>query len=982
MPAKSKAQPKQGAAPAYVVAIGASAGGLEAIEAFFRHMPAEHPCAFVVIQHLSPDHKSLMVEILTKRTVMPVHRAEDGMRVLAGNVYLIPPKKNLTIFHGTLVLTDPDHSVGLNLPIDIFLRSLAEDQGEKAVAIIMSGTGSDGMRGVRAVKQAGGMIMVQSEASAKFDGMPRAAISTGLSDFVLAPDRMPAQLIAFTKHIALTPADDGSDDHEAPSVMASLFALLRDQCKVDFSYYKSSTVMRRIERRMTVNQVADIDDYVRFLRETPAEVNSLYRELLIGVTNFFRDPDVFGRLETEVIPRLIGATEGRELRAWVAGCSTGEEAYSLAMLIRECLERAGESRDVKVFATDVDREAIRFAATGLYPESVVADLPLSYLSKYFFRKDDHFQVSRTIREMVVFAQHNLIKDPPFTNIDLISCRNVLIYFQPALQMQVMGFFAFSLAPGGFLVLGTSETTGDAAASFDVVDAKYKIYRSKASSGAATAYRGPTDTRIHEMRGRFLAARRTDRAADNRLLERLIEAAQDEYLPTTIVVNDQLEIQHVAGNAEGLFRFPTGKPSLDLDRVAVRELAMPLATGIQRAFRERADIRFSGIRVKREPQPLMVDVHIRILPEGRGQVPLAAVFLGTAGDKSGQPAPPTASFDVTQEAEQRIRDLEQELQFARENNQATMEELETANEELQATNEELLASNEELQSTNEELQSTNEELHTVNAEYHSKIVELTELNNDVDNLLGASQIGTLLLDENLVIRRFSASVTAVFRLIDSDVGRPITHITHFMRDFDPFEVLRDALRSGRRQEWEVSTAEDTWYLMRCVPYAVNPTVFSGLVVTFVEISRLKRAEAELQSSQHMLTVVANSSPALIWMSGRDGLCNWFNEPWLNYTGRTLAQEFGDGWLTGVHPDDTERVADIYRAAFAKREAFDMEYRLRRHDGEYRWFFDQGRPRYDGVGRFEGYIGSCMDVTERRTHEEIIKKLLKERGRADE
>ncbi len=970
----AKAEKKE---PTHYVAIGASAGGLEAIEAFFTSMPADSSCAFIVIQHLSPDYKSLMVEILSKKTQMQVHRAEDGMEVLPAHVYLIPPRKNLSIFHGKLLLSDQDPSRGINLPIDLFLLSLAEDQGEKSVAIILSGTGSDGMRGVRAVKQFGGMIMVQDETSARFDGMPKAAVSTGLADFILPPAEMPEQLLAFVKspYAAKTNRSDtllGDDDG-----LAKVFSLLRERCKVDFTYYKPSTVVRRIERRMAINQIDDIESYVAFLQSHPPEINTLFRELLIGVTSFFRDQAVFAQLEKKILPDIISASDGKELRFWVAGCSTGEEAYSLAILIRESMEKLGIFRDIKVFATDIDKDAIHFAAIGSYPESIAADMPMHYLTKYFIKKDDHFQVSRPIRELVVFAKHNLTKDPPFTNIDFISCRNLLIYFQPVLQSKVFDFFNFSLSDGGVLLLGTSETTGDMAEYFEVIDSKLKIYRSRGRSRQLPeiSYGSrPTDTRYHELRNQYSSMRRTMRGGDEKVLERFVEAVSGEFLPTAVIVNEQMEMLHVIGNGGDYFQLPAGKPSLEIDKLARKELAIPLSTGIQKVFRQKKELKFTGIQLRYSDKVNQLNLRIIPLEEKKGQLPLVAVLISEKQKTLNEaPEQTVQSYDLSREAEQRIQDLEQELQFSRENLQATIEELETSNEELQATNEELLASNEELQSTNEELQSTNEELYTVNTEYHNKIIELTELHNDVDNLLGASHIGTILLDEDLEIRRFSPQISSIFKLLESDIGRPISHISHSLADFDPVKRIKEVLKSNVPEEWEVRSEEEKWYLMRIAPYSVGPAVFSGLVLSFVEITRIKESEKRLRESEQLFASAINTSPALVWMSGTDKLCYWFNQPWLRFTGRTMEQERGNGWTEGVHPDDFDRCLNVYTNAFDKREWFSMEYRLRRHDGKYRWILDEGNPRYDRDNKFIGYIGSCLDISDRIEAEEQLKKL---------
>jgi two-component system CheB/CheR fusion protein len=952
----------------HYVGIGASAGGLEAIESFFTNMPPDSGMAFIVVQHLSPDYKSLMVELLSKKTAMPVHRAEDAMEVLPNHVYLIPPKKNLTIFHGKLLLSDQDHSRGINLPIDLFLRSLADDQAERAVAIILSGTGSDGMRGVRAVKENGGMVMVQSEESAKFDGMPRSAISTGLADFVLPPDQMPKQLQAFIKHPYVTKTERSESLLSNEDGLIRIFALLRERCKVDFTYYKPSTVVRRIERRMSINQVEDIKDYVNYILGNPAELTTLYRELLIGVTSFFRDQEAFDHLATQVLPELFRNATSREIRFWVAACSTGEEAYSLAILARECMDQLGVSQDIKIFATDIDRDAIHYAAAGSYPESIAADLSPRILSKYFHKRDDNFQIARTIREMVVFAQHNLIKDPPFTNINLISCRNVLIYFQPVLQRKVFEFFNFSLAANGVLFLGSSETTGEMASYFEPLEHKLKIFRSKGRLKPLSDTHLPnvTDTRFHEMKGQFAVARRALRATDEeRVMERFIEIIAPDYIPLALVVNEQLEVQHIFGDAASYFKLPSGKVVNDISKMAVKELAIPLATGIQKVFRQNQELRFSNIRLSHLEAGRLVDMRIKPMPGKKEQDRLVAIFLSEVkkGGDTLDSGHHVQTYDLSKEAEDRMRDLEHELQFTRENLQAAIEELETSNEELQATNEELLASNEELQSTNEELQSTNEELFTVNAEFQNKIIELTELHNDLDNLLSATQIGNLLLDENMEVRRFSKRISDIFKLLDSDIGRPITHITHHLQQCDPMALIREVQVTNRPIEQEVQTLDGRWHLMRIVPYTIGPKTFSGTVVSFIDITVMKQAQESVCEVQQLFADVVHASPALVWLADTTKGCIWFNDPWLAFTGRTMEQELGNGWAEGVHPDDLDRCLNIFTGSFDQLKPFSMEYRLRRHDGVYRLILDEGRPRFRPDGSFVGYIGVCLDITDK-------------------
>ncbi len=858
----------------HYVGIGASAGGLEAIEAFFTRMPPISGLAFIVVQHLAPDYKSLMVELLSKKTEMKVHRAEDGMVVEVNHIYLIPPKKNLTIFHGKLLLKDQEANRGVNLPIDIFLRSLAEDQAERSVAIILSGTGSDGTRGVRAVKEFGGMVMVHSPENARFDGMPRAAISTGVADFILNPEDMPEQLLAFVDHPQATREKRSEILLSDEDSMTRIFAELREKTKVDFTYYKPSTITRRIERRMTVNRIDDLRNYVRYIQTFPGELMTLYREFLIGVTSFFRDPEAMNELAAVCLPDILRRERNREIRFWVSGCSTGEEAYTIAILAKEAMENEKISRDIKIFATDIDRDAIVAAGTGIYPESIAADLSPHLLSKYFYRKDDNYQIVRYIREMVVFAQHNLVKDPPFTNTDLVSCRNLLIYLQPILQQKALEMFNFSLNSQGMLFLGSSETIGEMTDCFETVHAKFRIYRSKGKSSAVhkdlslslkanVIYRGQT----FPLRTRNP---RYDGPDEQQMIRGFLDIISKHYFPMSVIINEQMEILHVVGNTEGYFTIPSGRMHYDITRMAAKDLAIPLATGVQKVFRTREEISYKNIHLTGAGEPRNIRMRIVPMPIKKGHEQLVAIFFEESKKDPGQELKSGAVYDVAEDAKQRIQDLEQELQFARENLQATIEELETSNEELQATNEELLASNEELQSTNEELQSTNEELYTVNSEYQKKIIELTELNNDVDNLLTSTQIGTLILDENLEIRRFSPEIKRIFHIMEKDVGRPITHLSHRLIDFDPVETARIVLRHNQLIEKNVEAEDGRRYLTRAIPYQIGENQFSGIVLTFVDITELKQIQNRAKESSLICDNIIMYMPSGLFIYVRNHL----------------------------------------------------------------------------------------------------------------
>ena len=970
-------------APSHYVGIGASAGGLEAIEEFFKNMSPNSGLAFIVVQHLSPDYKSLMGELLAKHTEMPIYRAEDGMKVETNSIYLIPPKNNLTIFHGKLLLSEQDYTRGVNLPIDIFLKSLADDQGQKSIAIILSGTGSDGTRGVRAIKESGGMVMVQKEDSAKFDGMPRSAIATGLADFILDPWEMPDQLQSFIKHPYAVKSEISDSLLSDDDGLTRIFALLRDKHKIDFTFYKPSTVVRRIERRMTVNQIHELRDYVKYMESYTREVTSLYRELLIGVTSFFRDPEAYQLLAENWIPRMLEETRENQIRLWVPACSTGEEAYSLAILCKEAMSKIDRALDVKIFATDIDNEAIQRAGAGIYPESITADLSPKLLTKYFFKHDDSsFHISRTIREMVVFANQNIIKDPPFTNISLVSCRNLLIYLQPVLQKKVLELINFSLVPDGVLFLGTSETIGDLTDYFEPVDHRWKIYISKGRQ-KRTPGRTSIDTSFDSGRSKRLTPIGRPPAMrmheEERILDRVLQSLADQFFTCAFVVNDQGELVHVVGNAEGFLRVPSGKLQNDISRIAVKDLSIPLLTGVQRVLKAREDIVYSNIRIKRNDAAVTVRMRLTPLQEKRSQESLVLILIEEVKEDRKEKDPTTsATYDIGVEAEQRIGDLEHELQFTKENLQATIEELETSNEELQATNEELLASNEELQSTNEELQSVNEELYTVNAEHQKKIMELTEANNDVNNLLSSSNVAKLFLDENYDIRIFTSRATSIFKVLQSDIGRPFTHISHNLKEPDLFEDIKKVNNTSQTIKKEVQTEQGDWYLMRILPYYVAPEVTSGVVMTFTDVNDLKQAQEkinhqmeELRKSEEKYRTLFETMALGVVYQGADGKIQDANPAAQRILGLTLDQMQGrtstDPRWKAIREDGSDFPGDTHPAMVALQTGKTVNDVLmgvfHPEKNENRWIIINAVPQFrDGEDKPFQVFATFDDVTE--------------------
>jgi len=958
--------------PSYYVGIGASAGGLEAIETFFKNMPDNSGATFIVVQHLSPKHKSMMADLLSRHTKMPVGFADDHMVAEPNAIYLIPPNKNLTIFHGKLLLTEQDRDHGLNLPIDVFLRSLAEDQGEKAVAIILSGTGSDGTRGLRMIKEKLGMVLVQDEASAKFDGMPKSATSTGMADFVLPVEELPRQLInyiqrPFPDKNSLTAKmfqDDGG--------LTRIFFLLREKEGVDFTYYKPSTLLRRLERRMLVNNMNNLDDYVRFIENSPTEVSTLYHELLIGVTNFFRDPEAFKILEEKIFPEIFESSERHEIRIWVAGCSTGEEAYSIAMLCRSIMEKMGKVFDVRVFATDVDRNAITFASNGIYPESIAADVPTSLLSKYFVRLGDSYQVSHSIRQMVIFAQHNLIKDPPFTKMNMVCCRNLLIYFQPVLQHKVMDMFNFALIPNGIMFLGASETTGENADYFYNVDNKWKIFKSKGKRKNQPLFSGDTKygSRSPVAVSRQFALKAQE---EEMMMNRLMQTAAEDYMPITFVINSHNDLIHTLGNADGLFRPPSGKTTNDITRIVAKDLSVPLSTGLHKVFTNQEAVSYSNIHVRSGDKVATYKLTIRSLPWKQGQERLVAAFLELSHSKEQAVDNIVQRYDASKEAEQRIVDLEQSLQFHKENLQATIEELETSNEELQATNEELMASNEELQSTNEELQSVNEELYTLNAEYQAKIIELTELNNDLENLYRATEATTLFLDENLNIRKFTAADSNLINLIEADIDRPFSHVHVQVQHEGLYQLAQQVQKSGKVFTKDVQSEVDSrWYLMKIKPYLIGKSVASGVLFSFTEISYLKSVEHNLLASNERNVMALGFSQMGSW--------NWDVETGRLDCSDNIEAMFGvdhneAGWtfdlfMGAVHPDDRQALQSSINACLIDGEPYNSTHRIVWPDGSIHWIEEVGNATRSKEGGANKMYGLVRDVThEKHAHQAL-------------
>lgn len=859
-----------------IAGVGASAGGLEALEQFFKNIKPESGMAYVVVQHLSPDYKSLMVELLSKHTDIPIFRAEDGMKVMKNAVYLIPPKKNLTIFHRKLYLTDQSLNLGLNLPIDIFFRSLAEDLAERSIGIVLSGTGSDGTLGIRAIKGAGGMVMVQDEETAKFDGMPKSAIATGLVDYILPPQRMGEQLLKYIEHPFVAASDKKIDiDLEANDAMSKILLAIRARTGVDFTYYKPNTIVRRIERRSSVHQIPNIEDYYKLLSESPTEVNVLYKELLIGVTKFFRDNEAFEILRNKVIPDIFdNKSIGEIIRIWIPGCSTGEEAYTLAIMFREHMNKIEKEYDVKIFATDIDKDAIEYASIGSYPESIVTDVSENLIKKYFTKNGSTFKVIDSIRQMVIFATHNLIKDPPFSKIDLISCRNLMIYFQTIMQKKVLSSFGFSLNTDGYLFLGSSESIGDLSNYFTVIDNKWKIYK----SNEKIMHPILDDIYIPSIANRRFPVFQDKRAkftSEDELFESINKNLFNDYVPPSIVINDKYELVHVFKDVNRFMKIPSGKVSLNILNMVPNELSVAMGTAIHRALKDNSEIVYKDVVFKKDDDTITLNLIVKMFKHDKTKNNLMLVIFEETQTDS-----PKASyseyFDIGSNVNQRMLDMEGELKYTKENLQATIEELETSNEELQATNEELIASNEELQSTNEELQSVNEELYTVNSEYQSKIEELTELNNDINNWFNVTNIGTIFLDLKLRVRKFTPATKFFVNLIDDDLGRPISHISYNFVFSEFFTEINQVLRTLKPFEIELKSTDGKWFLLKILPYRTIENAIKGLVITFIDINKIKSYELQIRRDNEFLSSILENSPNAKIMLDKSGKVTYANK----------------------------------------------------------------------------------------------------------
>ena len=842
--------------PFPIVGIGASAGGLEALEQFLGHVPENSGMAYVIVQHLDPTHKGIMPELLQRATGMEVFQVRDRMRVKPNSVYVIPPNRDMSILHGVLHLFEPTAPRGLRLPIDFFLRSLAVDRQEHSIGVILSGMGSDGTMGLRAIKEKAGLALVQEPASAKFDSMPRSAIDAGLADLVAPAEDLAAKIGDYLRHALIIVKAELPLEEKDQSTIEKVLILIRAKTGQDFTMYKRSTVYRRIERRMGIHQIDRIATYVRYLQENPQEVELLFKELLIGVTSFFRDPAAWEQLQGEALPALLASRPaGGTLRAWSAGCSTGEEAYSLAIAFRETLEQVkpAENFKLQIFATDLDRDAIDKARQGFYPANIVADVSAARLGRFFIKEENGYRIGKDIREMVTFATQNVIMDSPFTKLDILICRNLLIYLTPELQKRVLPLFHYSLNTDGVLFLGSAETVSTFTDLFGPLNIKSRLFRRRESVLRTELLEFPAMF-THAMTGAHKglvmpkSASNLQSLADQLLLQ--------HFSPPAVLTNDKGDILYISGRTGKYLEPAAGKANWNIFAMSREGLRFDLGNAFQKALRQKEAIIVTGIKVEGGGGPQSVDITVRSIEEPealRGMVMIVFIDVATPLEKKapGRSRPGVAGNARILELEQELQHLREALQATREEMQSSQEELKSTNEELQSTNEELQSTNEELTTSREEMQSLNEELQTVNAEQQSKMDDFARVSDDMRNLLNSTEIVTVFLDGKLHVRRFTSGADKLFKLIQGDVGRPLSDIASDLIYPGMTEEAREVLRTLVFSEKQIAATDGRWYSVRIMPYRTMEDVIGGVVITFADITAFKRSEMELLAENERL-----------------------------------------------------------------------------------------------------------------------------------
>ncbi|MDZ4282981.1 MAG: chemotaxis protein CheB [Hydrogenophaga sp.] len=831
------------------VGLGASAGGLAVLEQFLAHVPPSSGLAYVVVQHLDPTQKAMLVELLQRATDMPVLEATDTMRIEPDVVYVIPPNREMSLAGGLLHLAEPVQPRGMRLPIDLFFSSLARDQGDRSIGVVLSGMGSDGSLGLQAIKSQGGLTLAQAPESAQFDSMPKSAIATGCVDITGPVSDLPDRILRFikSKHGDSPGNDDEAGDGQ--QAIGSILGLLKERSKHDLSDYKPSTLRRRIQRRLGVHGLTNHEAYEQFARDNPQELDLLFKEMLIGVTSFFRDPVVWQELRDTVMPALVARSpQGTRLRAWVVGCSTGEEAYSLAMVFKELLGELDdpESRSLQIFASDLSADAINVARKGHYPQRITGEMDAVRLGRFFTAQGSGFLINSDIREMVLFAQHDVILDPPFTKLDLLSCRNLMIYFNAELQSRLMPLFSYSLRPGGALLLGGSETIGKFHALFTPASQKSRLYwRSEYPVNAGSVYFPTSPRRVMTRHPQeFNVSPSTVLSAN--LQTHAEQALLQEFSPAAVLVNAQGDIVFINGSVGKYLEPASGKANWNIHVMARPTIRTQIAAALRQALQDKGSVEVRGLRLSEEPIQTSLDVTVKLMHEphslaGLVMVVFRDVVAPVPAKRRRKPADGAVDPHLVEEL-QRCRD---EILALRQEMGASAEELQSANEELQSTNEELQSANEELTTSKEESQSMNEELQTLNHELQTKLDDLALAQSDMQNLLNSTDIATLFLDSALNVRRYTEQITRIIHLREGDIGRPLTDLASTLNYPGLNEDAKQTLKTLTLTEKEITTTDGLWFLVRIKPYRTLANMIHGVVITLIDITTAKKLEARLR-----------------------------------------------------------------------------------------------------------------------------------------
>lgn len=961
-----------------IVGIGASAGGIEALTDFFREVQPDSGMAYVVILHLSPDYDSQLTQVLQSVARIPVTQVTETVKVVVNHIYVVPPNKHLQMEDGDITVHPNTHIEERRAPVDIFLRTLAETHGSRALAVILSGTGANGSMGLKRIKENGGGVFVPSPREAVFSEMPRHAIATDLVDEVLPVGQIPERLQTYYQSLGTItiPVEAQQRPEDQQQALREVFTQLRLRTSHDFSNYKRPTLLRRLARRIHVRNLPDLPAYVTYLRENPEEVQALLKDLLISVTNFFRDSQVFTALDQDVLPTLLqGKKSDDTVRVWVAGCATGEEAYSLAILLAERTLGVLDAPKVQIFATDIDEDAIATAREGLYTLNDAADVSPEQLRRFFTREGDDYRIRREIRETILFAPHNMLKDPPFSRLDLVSCRNVLIYLNQTAQERVLETFHFALNPGGYMLLGTSETVDGSNDLYAIVSREHHLYQSR--QVAVRPYPVPEGIPALPIERKPLAepvpeteSRTPLRLNYGDMHQQLLE----QYAPPSIIVNEEYDVLHISERAGRYLHIAGGEPTKNLLKLIRPELRLELRTALYQAVQRQTNIDVRNLPLRIADQPETITIHVRpVLREGDPARGFILVLFDPAGDETGEPARVITSVEpVVHQLEEELMRTKTQLRSSNEHHELQAEELKASNEELQAMNEELRSAAEELETGKEELQSLNEELITVNQELKVKVDEISITSNNLQNLINATDIATLFLDRRLRVNLFTPATRQLFNLIPTDSGRPLTDITNRLDYPDLPADAERVLETLQPIEREVRTTDNRTFIMRVLPYRTADDRINGVVVTFVEMTERKAAAESLRQSEEQLSAIVNQMAAGIARGNADGTLTFVNQRYCDLLGYEPAEVLGIKMQDFTHPDDRARNLELFYRLGNTGQPFDVEKRYVRKDGSVVWVHNNVSALYDSEGAITQLLAVSVDITPRKQAEEALRQ----------